>query len=244
MNGRIVTIKLFRITREEAMARSNVYISGFTYCVLFKRLLEEKNYVGKVGFGRNKDYYYFSNWKDKNTKQVIGYISEKLDYYDAEGELDDNCIKERFAKEDCLFLFDLFVSVIEIANGLNIHLLGEGKKDGYEDYSREYLKRVLKNVYCADWADYGTIYVMKNCGYYKVGKACIGSKRYGEYTKLPEEPEYLIKRNIFCYSSVEKIIHEMFKDKRQRGGRCEWFCLNEEDLKKIDMVLDMFSIEE
>ena len=242
MNGRILKIALFRITREEAMKRSNVYISGFTYCALFKRLLKEEDYTYNVNFFRNKDCYYFSNWKDKSTKQVIGYTSKKLSYYDAEGQLGDNDIKARFTEEDCFSRFNLFVSVIEIANRLSIELTS--KEHETEDYPIEYIKKILKLAYCVDWADYGTIYVMKNCGYYKVGKACIGSKRYGEYTKLPEEPEYAIRRNVFCYSGVEKIIHEMFKDKRQRGGKCEWFCLNEEDLKKIDMVLDMFSVEE
>lgn len=102
--------------------------------------------------------------------------------------------------------------------GRNIYII-----DGM-DKSRVVKKNASKN-------DTGLIYIMKNCGYYKIGRAKKGSTRFLEYTRLPEEPEYIIKQNCKDYKKVEKELHLMFSDKRNRGGSCEWFTLNEEDLK-------------
>lgn len=79
--------------------------------------------------------------------------------------------------------------------------------------------------------DTGLIYIMKNCGYYKIGRAKKGSTRFFEYTRLPEEPVYIVKQNCNDYMRVEKELHLMFSEKRNRGGSCEWFTLDEEDIK-------------
>ena len=102
--------------------------------------------------------------------------------------------------------------------GRNIYII-----DGM-DKSRVVKKNKTNN-------DIGLIYIMKNCGYYKIGRAKKGSTRFFEYTRLPEEPKYIIKQNCNHYKEVEKELHLMFSEKRNRGGCCEWFRLNEEDLR-------------
>lgn len=90
----------------------------------------------------------------------------------------------------------------------------------------------------------GYIYVMKNCGYYKIGKAQIGSSRFGEYTKLPEEPEYVIKTIVGNYHKVEAALHERYKDKRLRDGGCEWFELEDSDIEEIKDFVSQYAVEE
>lgn len=102
--------------------------------------------------------------------------------------------------------------------GRNIYII-EGM-----DKSRVVKKNTSNN-------DTGLIYIMKNCGYYKIGRAKKGSTRFFEYTRLPEEPVYIVKQNCNDYMRVEKELHLMFAEKRNRGGRCEWFTLDDEDIK-------------
>lgn len=90
----------------------------------------------------------------------------------------------------------------------------------------------------------GYIYVMKNCGYYKIGKAQIGSSRFGEYTKLPEEPEYVIKTIVGNYNKVETALHERYKDKRLRDGECEWFELEDSDIEEIKEFVHKYAVGE
>lgn len=90
----------------------------------------------------------------------------------------------------------------------------------------------------------GYIYVMKNCGYYKIGKAQIGSSRFGEYTKLPEEPEYVIKVIVGNYNKVETALHERYKNKRLRDGGCEWFELEDSDIEEIRDFVNQYVVEE
>lgn len=105
----------------------------------------------------------------------------------------------------------------------------------FKKFPHEY-KKIRNAIYKEDKPpvranDYiGQVYIMKNCGYFKIGKAKIGSTRFGEYTKLPEEPEYIIISKVFDYGEVEKTLHNMFKKKRLREGECEWFNLNNTDL--------------
>ena len=88
------------------------------------------------------------------------------------------------------------------------------------------------------------IYVMKCCGYYKIGRAQIDSTRFGEYTKLPEEPEYIIKQIVCNYQKVEIALHERYKDKRQREGMCEWFELEDSDIEEIKDFVSQYAVEE
>lgn len=77
----------------------------------------------------------------------------------------------------------------------------------------------------------GYVYIMENCGYFKIGKSQKPRQRFGEYTKLPEEPIYHVVCKVKNYDAVEIALHTMFSDKRNRDGGCEWFCLDENDLK-------------
>lgn len=88
----------------------------------------------------------------------------------------------------------------------------------------------------------GIVYVMKNCGYYKIGRSKLHSTRFGEYTKLPEEPEYIIKEIVNNYRNVELALHEQYKDKRLRGGTCEWFDLSDDDLEEIKKYVEQYKI--
>ena len=125
----------------------------------------------------------------------------------------------------------------ELRNAIDnlIFHMEKNNVDGFDIEEEEKQKRketkkekILKESSCNSQ---GIIYIMKNCGYYKIGRAKKGSTRFLEYTRLPEEPEYIIKQNCKDYKKVEKELHLMFSDKRNRGGSCEWFTLNEKDLK-------------
>ena len=111
----------------------------------------------------------------------------------------------------------------------------------YEEQSKQTKKNVKKNPNVGE-NENGIIYVMKNCGYYKIGKAKIGSSRFGEYTKLPEEPEYIIKRIVSNYGKVEIALHERYKKKRLRDGGCEWFNLSEQDLMEIKKFVCKYAV--
>lgn len=100
-------------------------------------------------------------------------------------------------------------------------------------------KKILKESSCDSQ---GIIYIMKNCGYYKIGRA-LSETRLGEYTKLPEEPKYIIKENVYKYGSVELSLHEMFKDKRLREGKCEWFDLTDDDIQKAKNFIKDFIVK-
>lgn len=111
----------------------------------------------------------------------------------------------------------------------------------YEEQSKQIKKNVKKNPNVGE-NESGIIYVMKNCGYYKIGKAKIGSSRFGEYTKLPEEPEYIIKRIVSNYHKVEIALHERYKEKRLRDGTCEWFDLSDQDLTEIKKFVCKYAV--
>ena len=96
-----------------------------------------------------------------------------------------------------------------------------------------------KSVY----SDKGIIYIMRNMGYYKIGKAQIGSNRFGEYTKLPEEPIYIKKAVVKNHGNVELLLQETFKDCRLRDGSCEWFDLSDEELKEAINIIEMYEIK-
>ena len=89
----------------------------------------------------------------------------------------------------------------------------------------------------------GYVYIMENCGYYKIGKSKYPERRFGEYTKLPEEPKYHIVCKVKNYDAVEIALHAMFADKRNRGGECEWFCLTEEDLKTAKKFIYSYELK-
>ena len=83
------------------------------------------------------------------------------------------------------------------------------------------------------------IYVMRLGENYKIGKASLTCTRLGEYTKLPEIPEYIcvgVVLNTLCF---ENEMHELFKEKRIRG---EWFALDNKDLNKLILYITARSI--
>ena len=111
----------------------------------------------------------------------------------------------------------------------------EKKKQKRKETKKE---KILKESSCNSQ---GIIYIMKNCGYYKIGRA-LSETRLGEYTKLPEEPEYIVKEIVSDYGSVELSLHKMFKSKRLRNGKCEWFNLSDEDILKAKDYISNFII--
>lgn len=79
----------------------------------------------------------------------------------------------------------------------------------------------------------GYVYICKVVGKYKIGKANLGCKRLGEYTRLMEAPKYYALECVEDRHYVEKYIKHLFTDKRIRrdDGKCtEWFDLTEEEL--------------
>ena len=106
----------------------------------------------------------------------------------------------------------------------------------YNSFSNNQLKVNLNIEYDDSNDQKGYIYVMKMFNYYKIGKAKDKeSSRFGEYTNLPEKPDYIEIRLVDNYSSVEHILHRRFQRKRIRG---EWFKLNKKDLSFISDFLD------
>lgn len=80
----------------------------------------------------------------------------------------------------------------------------------------------------------GYVYVVKVDGRYKIGKTKNPTNRFGEYTRLYEEPIVVVCEVVFDYSEVEKELHKKYADKRLRG---EWFNLNETDIELIKNYL-------
>lgn len=78
----------------------------------------------------------------------------------------------------------------------------------------------------------GFVYILKNMGYYKIGRCSHNKTRLGEYTKLPETPVYELMMYVTDCYEVEAGLHEMFAEKRLRDGRCEWFTLTDGDIEK------------
>jgi hypothetical protein len=67
------------------------------------------------------------------------------------------------------------------------------------------LEEKQKNVHPkVDINKSGFVYVMKNCGYYKIGMTQNAKSRFGEYARLPEEPEYIILEKVKDCKNVEK----------------------------------------
>lgn len=82
---------------------------------------------------------------------------------------------------------------------------------------------------------FGVIYVLKMGEHYKIGKASLSFTRLGEYTKLPETPEYIYVGIVLNALVYEEELHELFKHKRIRG---EWFNLNNQDLNTIGLFFE------
>lgn len=73
----------------------------------------------------------------------------------------------------------------------------------------------------------GYVYIIKLNGYYKIGRTTNPNKRFGEYTRLMEQPITICCVYVKNYKQVEKTLHRMFEDKNSNG---EWFTLSVEDL--------------
>ena len=88
----------------------------------------------------------------------------------------------------------------------------------------------------------GYFYVMKCLGYYKIGVST-DCKRLGEYTHLPEEPEYPILEFVSDMDKTEIMIHQKYDHLRLRGNKSEWFDLNENDIGDINNIIKPYIIE-
>ena len=88
----------------------------------------------------------------------------------------------------------------------------------------------------------GYFYVMKCLGYYKIGIS-IDCRRLGEYTHLPEEPEYPIIEFVNDMDKVEIMIHKKYNHLRLRDDKSEWFNLSENDIDDINNIIKPYIIE-
>ena len=86
----------------------------------------------------------------------------------------------------------------------------------------------------------GYVYIMKNMGVYKIGRCNTTKERLGEYTKLPEEPEYIILTKVSDNIEAEEELQRTFHDKRMRDGKCEWFKLSDEDIEKAKEIVRQY----
>ncbi len=68
--------------------------------------------------------------------------------------------------------------------------------------------------------------------------------RFAEYTRLPEEMEYKIIDYIDCYDQCERILQNIFAEKRQRDNNSEWFNFTVEDLEFIKKFLEQYRNED
>lgn len=85
----------------------------------------------------------------------------------------------------------------------------------------------------------GVIYVMKCLDYIKIGKAKIGSARFGEYTRLMCKPEYILRVIVKNYHDFEKEIHKKYENYRTNG---EWYLFNKNMLNKVVSFIKNHSI--
>lgn len=108
-------------------------------------------------------------------------------------------------------------------------------------YMHNTSKRNQKKKICSDNKS-GYIYVMKCMGTYKIGKSN-NCERLGEYTNLPEEPEYYLVEYVDDMSKVELMLHEHFSSVRRRNGQCEWFDLSEDNLLEIKELVKQHIIK-
>ena len=90
----------------------------------------------------------------------------------------------------------------------------------------------------------GFLYVakLKNQTWFKIGITSGTHNRFAEYTRLPEEMEYKIISYIDCYDQCERILKNVFSEKRQRHNS-EWFNFTTEDLVFIKKFLEQYRDE-
>lgn len=88
----------------------------------------------------------------------------------------------------------------------------------------------------------GFLYIMKNCGHYKIGISN-NCYRLGEYTKLPEQPEYALIGYFKGYRKREQFLQKKYAKERLRDGQCEWFDLSDSQLYDIVEYLKKYHIE-
>ena len=105
-------------------------------------------------------------------------------------------------------------------------------KEMIEDRRRNQLIRTSQNGY---------VYILHINGYYKIGRTTNSEKRFGEYTKLMEQPETICCVYVEKYKQVEKKLHMMFKNKNTNG---EWFNLSNDELSKAINYIKDWEISE
>ena len=134
---------------------------------------------------------------------------------------DDKPLVDIYPRIKGVFLDSDFQEVYRSHDDISIRWLGnEASKDDAKSGS-------AKPTY---------VYVMidKNTGLYKIGRSVNPNKR--ERTLQSEKPTIEM---LFCYYAIthdEKVLHQMFEDKRYRG---EWFSLNHLDLNKIKRYFEV-----
>ena len=110
----------------------------------------------------------------------------------------------------------------------------------YIDIGKEMIEDRRRNQEIRSSKD-GYVYMLHLNGYYKIGRTTNTEKRFGEYTKLMEQPKTICCVYVENYKQVEKELHLMFKNKNTNG---EWFSLSEKDLFKAIEYINTRKITE
>lgn len=98
----------------------------------------------------------------------------------------------------------------------------------YIDIGKEMIEDRRRNQEIRSSKD-GYVYILHLGDYYKIGRTTNPEKRFGEYTKLMEQPKTICCVYVENYKQVEKELHLMFRNKNTNG---EWFALSDEELIK------------
>jgi hypothetical protein len=90
-------------------------------------------------------------------------------------------------------------------------------------------------------SDIGYIYIIKNNGYYKIGKTIYLDKRVNTYyrTENPNPYTLIFSKKVYFHSSVEKELHLVFEGNNYNR---EWFSLNDDNLRTAKRLLNIFSV--
>jgi hypothetical protein len=103
------------------------------------------------------------------------------------------------------------------------------------------MKQAMRSYYCERGSDpTGFVYVIESGRYYKIGSTKNPKNRFRKYiTENPNKIEVVIQKEAYSYIDAEKLLHELFNEKRCHG---EWFLLNEEDLVLIKERLRAYEV--
>jgi hypothetical protein len=120
-----------------------------------------------------------------------------------------------------------------ITQRINACVLDEDKL--IESFKRRISKRTGKEF--LNFSDQNYIYIMHNkeTDLYKIGFS--KTPIYREQTLHSKEPAVVLHKKWMAAQKYESKLKKQFETKRKRG---EWFALDNEDLKAIDLIMTKF----